>query len=112
MQDFIILLQFFHISKTLAVIVREFFVIFAPMRIYVIAITIDYEGATAIAAFKDKDKAIKSLRTNVESQFQYGYEIMEEGGDNTHYFFKFFRLDADDEDSPTLVFSVTETELV
>lgn len=82
------------------------------MRIYVLAITVDYEGATALAAFKDRDKALESLHKNIESQFEFGYEIVEEGGDNTHYFFKFYRLDADDEDSPTLVFSVTETELV
>lgn len=80
------------------------------MKVYVITVTVDYEGATAIAAFKNKDEAIKSLRTNVESQFQYGYEIMEEGGDDSPLF-KYIKMDADDEDSPTLVYSLTEVDL-
>ena len=81
------------------------------MKIYVIAVTVDYEGATTIAAFEDKNKAIKSLRTNVDSQFQYGYEVMEEGGDDFP-FFKYIKMDADDEDSPTLVYSLTEVDLL
>ncbi len=113
MQDFIInFVLISYLKNSLAVIVREFFVIFVPMRIFVVAITVDYEGATALAAFKNKDEALESLHKNIEAQFEFGYEIVEEGGDDTHYYFKYYRLDADDEDSPTLVFSVTETELV
>lgn len=81
------------------------------MKIYTVVVTVDYEGATAIAAFKDKDKAIKSLRDNVESQFQYGYEILDEGGDDSPLF-KYVKMDADDEDSPTLVYSLTEIDLI
>ena len=82
------------------------------MKIFVLTVTVDYQGATALAAFKDRDKALESLHKNIEAQFEFNYEVVEEGGDNTHYFFKYYRLEVDDEDSPTLVFSVTETELL
>jgi hypothetical protein len=88
------------------------FIKFASMKVYVITMTVDYEGAVALGAFTDKEKAFEALRNDVADNFEDGYEVVEEGGENFSYVcLKYYRLECDDEDSPTLFYSLSEMDL-
>lgn len=82
------------------------------MKVYVIILTIDFSGAMALGAFKNKEMALDAFRKDVEDNFEDGYVITEEGGENVYDCLEYCILECDDADSPTLFYSISELELV
>lgn len=83
------------------------------MKVYVIVLTIDFNGAIALGAFKNKEMALDAFRKDVEDNFEEGYIITEEGGEDSAYdCLEYCILECDDADSPTLFYSISELEVV
>lgn len=82
------------------------------MKVYVIVLTIDFNGAIALGAFKGKEGALYAFHQAVEENFADGYEITEEGAGGDYDCLEYCILECDDADSPTLFYSISELEVV